>query len=802
MKRTIYFLLCGLAASSRLFSQSTLTWDADAGSSGAQDGAGAWNTTNTNWWNGAANSIFTSGDNVIFGAASGSAGEIVVDAGGVTAGALTFNAPGSGFYTVSGGSIAGGALTKNGTSSLLFSNANTFSSILVNAGANSQSAGAIHLGNVGALGSAPITFANTASITGLFFQSGFGNASTLSNNIAFSSSTTAGLQTRMLLASNTAGGPQIVTLSGLLTGGVSSSKVRIDGTAASGQSVLRLTNASNTVTLSEWEIWRGALEFTSDGALGNANNALRLNVAAFGDPAGTGLRFGADNITLASTRNIFIADRTNIHTFSYTGSQIDGAVTFSNTIIKKGSSTLTLNGTASGTGGIRIDEGSIRIGTGSTTGAVGSGGIALQTASTGLIIDRSNAFALPNAITGAGTLTKNGAGATTLTGSNTYSGGTTINAGRLIIAGTSQIGTGNIGFSTVGTALEITGTAVTLANNISLPSSGTGNITLTTANNSSTVIDGIISGGGTGTVLYFQGGAAGANTGALTLNGINTFQGTINVQRGPLILGNADAAGSASIILDSNSPAAGALQLGNFSIANKLQLTSGASVGVSTGNSAAIDGVVSGAATFTKLGAGKLTLTADNTYTGATNVNAGSLLIEGANISTALTSVASGATIGGGGSLAGGLNVSTGGTLAPGSSAGTLTTGNLSLASGSTLAFEFGLAASDLVNVNGSLSLGSADLTLTDLGTGTLSPGDTLTLFGYTGTLTGTFNGIADLGHFGSAGYDWLIRYADTAPGTLNGGSGSSFVTLTVIPEPATSLLCGIGLLALFRRRR
>jgi autotransporter-associated beta strand protein len=791
-----------LATCSTAFAQATLTWDADTTTTGAQDGAGSWDTGNSNWWNGTANTSFAANDNVIFGAASGAAGSISVDAGGVTAGSLTFNQTGSGSYAFSGGSITGGILTKNGTMGLRLDNSNSFTSVLINSGPNSQSDGAIRLGNANALGTAPITFANTGSITGLYFLAGFGNATTFSNNIAFSTSSTAGLQTRLLLASNTSGGPQVVTFSGLLTGGVSASKIRIDGTTASGQSVLRLTNASNSVALSEWEIWRGALEITSDGSLGDANNALRLNVGASGDPVGTGLRFGADNITLAATRNIFIADRTNIHTFGYAGSQIDGAVAFSNTVVKKGSSTLTLNGSATGTGGIRIDEGLVRIGTGGTTGAVGTGGIALQSATTGLIIDRSNAISLSNAISGTGSLTKNGAGTATLSGTNTYSGGTTINGGRIAIAAANQIGTGDINFTAVGTGLEITGTAVTLANNITLPTSGTGNVTLLTPASSSTVINGDISGGGAGTVLFFQGGASGQNTGALTLNGNNTLEGTINVQRGPLILGNTNAAGSARIVLDSNSPPEGALQLGNFTIANSVQLTGGASLGVATGNNAGISGIISGGATLTKLGNGTLTLAGDNTYTGATNVNAGTLLVEGSNSSTALTTVANGATIGGSGSLAGDLSVSSGGTLAPGSSAGTFSTGNLSLASGSTVDFEFGLLASDLVNVTGSLSLAGASLGLSNLDTGTLSLGHSLTLFGYTGLLTGTFTGLADLDQFNQAGYNWQIRYADVTPGTLNGGTGSSFVTLTVVPEPSAALLGGLGLLVLLRRRR
>ena len=420
-----------------LSAQATLSWDSNTTTAGAQDGAGTWNTTNTNWWDGAANVSFTSGSNVIFGSPA-AASNIAVATGGVTAGSLTFNVVGTSSYTFTGASITGGALTKNGTNGVRFDNANTFTSVTVNAGANSQSDGALRLGNANALGTAPITFANTADMTGLYFLTGAGNAVNFSNNIAFTTST--GRITRLLLTSNTTGGPQTVTFSGLLTGGVSTSKIRTDGTGSGGQSIVRVTNAGNTVTVSEWEIWRGALEITSDAALGNPNNALRLNVGAGGDPVGTGFRFGANNITLASTRNVIIQDRTNINTLNFTGSQIDGAVTFTNTIVKKGTTTLTLNGSASGTGGIRIDEGTVRIGTGGTTGGIGSGGVNLTTATTGLTIDRSNALTLSNVFSGAGNITNAGSGTTTLSGASTHTGNVNLNNGSMVLTGSLAAG--------------------------------------------------------------------------------------------------------------------------------------------------------------------------------------------------------------------------------------------------------------------------------------------------------------------------------------------------------------------------
>ena len=45
-------LACGVASNVRATS---LTWDANTGVGGAQNGAGTWKTSNNNWWDGAAN---------------------------------------------------------------------------------------------------------------------------------------------------------------------------------------------------------------------------------------------------------------------------------------------------------------------------------------------------------------------------------------------------------------------------------------------------------------------------------------------------------------------------------------------------------------------------------------------------------------------------------------------------------------------------------------------------------------------------------------------------------------------------
>jgi hypothetical protein len=158
----------------------------------------------------------------------------------------------------------------------------------------------------------------------------------------------------------------------------------------------------------------------------------------------------------------------------------------------------------------------------------------------------------------------------------------------------------------------------------------------------------------------------------------------------------------------------------------------------------------------------------------------------------------------------GALSVST--QLAIGNSAGTANfSGDLTLGAGSVYLYELtggvapDLGSGDLGNISGSLTIvPGAVLDLVALGTYTA--GNKFTLFGYTGTLAGTFNdatntALADGDTFTDAGGVWMIDYNDLSSGA-NGGTGTSFITITAVPEPGTLALGSLAVLSILRRRR
>ncbi|MGZ0714933.1 autotransporter serine peptidase EprS [Pseudomonas palleroniana] len=111
-----------------------------------------------------------------------------------------------------------------------------------------------------------------------------------------------------------------------------------------------------------------------------------------------------------------------------------------------------------------------------------------------------------------------------------------------------------------------------------------------------------------------------------------------------------------------------------------------------------------------KSGGGRLVLSGDSTYRGATTVNGGLLAVNG-SLASAVTVNDSG-TLGGSGRIAA-LSVNHGGSVAPGNSVGTLqVAGDVNLAAGSTYAVELTPTSSDRIVAGGKALLGGGTITL------------------------------------------------------------------------------------------
>ena len=181
------------------------------------------------------------------------------------------------------------------------------------------------------------------------------------------------------------------------------------------------------------------------------------------------------------------------------------------------------------------------------------------------------------------------------------------------------------------------------------------------------------------------------------------------------------------------------LQTLNFDIL----LTGNRTVNTASGN-ITIGGIISesgGSFGLIKSGNSTLTLSANNTYTGATALNAGILLFNGdSSAVTGNITVASGATLGGNNTIGGSVIVNSGGNLSPGSNtAATLTLNKasgtvLTLNATSILNYTLG-TISDKINLSGA----TADLTLDGVLKVTDGAGfatGTYELMSYTGTCT------------------------------------------------------------------
>jgi fibronectin-binding autotransporter adhesin len=381
-----------------------------------------------------------------------------------------------------------------------------------------------------------------------------------------------------------------------------------------------------------------------------------------------------------------------------------------------------------------------------------------------------------NVSSGTGHLTKDGSGNLSLTATNAYSGGTVINAGTVTLGAANAAGTGAIIVNNGFLALGVAGTygfgALTLTNGTLQYASGV------TTDISTHTLNLNIGGGtidtGANNVSFANaignngvGGLTKIGAGTLTLSGNDTYTGLTNETVGMLILAGNNTAATGGVTLsagnlDINNVTA--LGTGAFTIvggnlddtsASALTLstnnaqywygdfnfvgTKGLNLGAGavtlnatrtvtvTGNTLTVGGNIGDAGHaygLTKVGAGTLALSGNDSYTGLTTVNAGTLILAGND-----TADTGGVTL-----SAGNLDINNATALGTGTF--TITSGNFDNTSGAALT----LTTNNVQAWNGDFTfVGSSGLNL-GIGAVVINATRTVTVSGNTLTVGGNIS--------------------------------------------------------------
>ncbi len=553
-------------------------------------------------------------------------------------GSLVFDSPTSwGFF---GGMSGTGALIKQGSNTLTLQGTNTYSggttitsgSLTVAGSVSSLGTGAVSVGTGALLNLTRTTsysFSNTLSGDGNLSRSGAGTMTFDSNASAFSGTMT--LNGTVIVGSGTSGG--------LGSGPVAFNSGSVNFNRTDSYSIANNIAGSSSITKSQ----SGTLTLTGSNSYAG-NTTISAGVLQLGNGGTTGSIVGTGTIT-GSAGGFLAINRSD--TVTLTNSFTGGVG-----LIQSGAGTTTISGSVmTSNGAIFINSGTLRL-TSSWNGA------AAITNNASFVVDKAGTL-LDNTIGGSGNLIKEGAGLLILRGANFYTGKTIINSGTL------QVGAGTFG--------QLGGTDEVI-NNAALVFNRSDAMTVNNA----------ISGGGSVTKI---------GSGTTSLTAENTYTGTTTISAGTLALsGSAAIADTGAVILAN---ASGAILL----------LESSETIGSLAGGGASGGNVVLGANTLTfgnasnttfagaisgvggslvKQGAGTVTLTGSNSYTGSTTISEGALIFNGSTPGN--LEVAAGATLQGSGSFTGNTSIS--GSHKPGNSPGLQSFENLTYNNGSSVEWE------------------------------------------------------------------------------------------------------------------
>ncbi|MEM5310118.1 autotransporter outer membrane beta-barrel domain-containing protein [Paraburkholderia sp. JHI869] len=224
-----------------------------------------------------------------------------------------------------------------------------------------------------------------------------------------------------------------------------------------------------------------------------------------------------------------------------------------NVLQKTGTSTWALTGTGTATTPWSIQQGTLQIGNGGTSGSV----IGNITDNATLAFDRSDVFAFDNLVSGTGAVNQVGSGTTILTAANTYTGETNVLTGTLAIgdaahtnasiaSGLTTVATGATlgGYGTVSGSVNNSGTVAAANALAAFASASSGTFSIGGSLSNAGVVNLAAASGTIGNVLNVAGNYTGAN-GLVVLNTLLNAGGASS-QTDRLVVGG-NASGTTAI---------------------------------------------------------------------------------------------------------------------------------------------------------------------------------------------------------------------------------------------------------------
>ncbi len=816
-----------------------------AGTLSAGVGVGALeNLSGNNTFNGP----ITMASNSMIGVASGS-----LTLGGVISGNFALSTAGTGALTLTGTNTYSGATNVNsGTLNVNGSLA---------AGSTVTVAGGAALGGTGTINGATILnsggILNGASTGRLTLAGGLTVGATAADSATINIATSAmpGISVPGALTLNGGNGSVTLNLTGFAPAVGQYTLISYGSLAGTGYSAFTLgtlpprvtailvndTTANSVdvnVTGVDFPIWTGNLssEWSTNTLSSPKNWVLNSNNAATTDYLeGDAVVFNdtaSSTIVDISTANVSPKSATfdnSVQNYTITGT---AGIIGSASLTKTGTGTLTISNQNGFTGAVNFNGGVISVSSlanGGTASALGAGtafnfdggtlaytGSSVSTNRTitlnsgGGTIQTGGAITLSGTISGTGALTKTGSSSLTVSGtSNTYSGGTNLAAGpafsangtnALAITNGSALGTGPLNItSTSGLNIGVTtSSAVTLSNNIVLPTPTSAQSYGFNKNSSGQLtFAGVISGGNANTTLFLSTTSSGDNTTNFYFSNDNTFVGKVQLNRGTITVAANDSLGAATnqLVMDGNgNSTAGDLQFANsMTFTHSIStITSGYTNPIGTnGNNVTFTGNISGSGGLTKIGNGTLTLSGTQSYTGATSVKGGTLEIDSALSTSSGVTVNTGGTLNVVGTVSGHPTTVSGGTVTV-SATGTLSNSALTVNSGNVVIS--GNLSGSTTTVSGGTFEVDAGSTVTNSpitvgGTGTLTGG------GIVGTATlnsgGTFAPGLNGPGFMSVGGNLNLNSGSHLALDLNGTIGASQYDQVLVANTGTTVTLG-----------